>query len=87
MTVTVVLKDVPVVKIWPKIENCKPMIVRGITDETDQIVEVMVRFDISYGFFGTDGTLTYSKQVDWIMKNYEFIRYLRQDESVTFTGE
>ena len=69
---------------WPgPLETCRPMVLESKSGEHETCVAI--RVENSYLIFH-EGALTYCDDQKYMREAYNFIRYLAEDETVTFSG-
>lgn len=83
--VTFKLKEVKLASTDIPEENCSPMLV---SNKESKKLYVIIRHPSGVLFFDqTDGSITYCEELGWLKSNYDFVRFIKQSESVTFTGK
>jgi hypothetical protein len=69
---------------WPKYqETCRPMVLESNKYPNETCVAI--RVENSYLIFH-EGALTYCTDQEYLREAYNFIRYLAEDETATFSG-
>jgi len=70
--------------IWPEFQEiCRPMVLESSSFPNETCVAIRT-YD-SFLIFHNE-SLTYCSEVEYMMDRYTFIRYLAEDETVTFSG-